>query len=208
LHTYTIITDRKMSKCTGSDPYIELKNVNNFKDIWININNSSIMRINDDEINKSGNKFEFNLLDNLTKKRYTSNISKLSNGIRFRIGDYCDDVGLFPDQILHIHFSVDGTNCFLSIQVENYYRYILKKIPNSSNYYNEQENCDKMNVSQYRETFLNQFSITDVGESEPIGRSALKYRMFNVENCTKKYIGVPYSTELELDEFDSIEEIS
>jgi len=195
-----------MSKCTGNDPYIELKNVDDFKDIWTNIDNNSIKKINNFGINKRGNKFEFYLLDNLTKKRYLSNISKLTNGIRFRIGDYCDAVGLFPDQILHIRFSVEGTDCFLSIQVENYYRYILKKIPNS-NYYNEQENCEKMNVSQYRETFLNQFSITDVGESEPIGKSALKYRKFNVEDCTKKYIGVPYATNLKLDYFNNIEEI-
>lgn len=207
MHIYTIITDRKMSKCTGSDAYIELKNIENFKDIWTQIDNNSILTINNEPIIKNSNKFKFKLLDNLTKKTYNSNIAKLSNGIRFRIGDYCDAVNLFPDQILHIRYYIENENCFLSIQVENYYRYLLKKIPTSPYYYNEQENCEKMEVSIVRNNFFLNWNITDVGESEPIGRSRLKYRMFNVQDITTKYIGVPYSSDLELDAFDEIEEI-
>jgi len=207
LHKYTIITDRKMSRCTGSDAYIEFKNVDNFKNIWELIKNDTITTINNNKINKDGNKFEFQLLDNLTKEKYNSNIAKISNGIRFRIGDYCDAVNLFPDQILHIRFSIENSNCFLSIQVENYYRYLLKKIPKSEYYYNEQENCEKMEVSENREEYLKKFSINDIGESEPIGKSRLKYRMFEIEYCNSKYVGVPYSLDLNIDKFDKIEEI-
>jgi len=207
LYKYTIITDRKMAKCTGSDAYIELINVSNFKDIWTNINNDTITTINNQNINKSDKKFKFKIIDNLTKKEYDSNIAKLSNGIRLRIGDYSDDINVFPDQILHLRYSIINNNCLFTIQVENYYKYILKKIPNSQYYYNEQENCEKMIVSPNRELFLNQFHIIDVGKSEPISRSKLKYRMFQVGNCNKKYIGIPYSTDLKFDEFDKIEEI-
>lgn len=208
MFSYTIVADRKMSGCTGNDLYVEFKNVEYFKDIWTLVDTGAITTINNEVVTKQGTIIKFQLVDSFTKKKYSSNIGNISNGIRFRITDYSNEIDLLPSQILCITMDINGSNCDLCIKAEWFYKYILKRVPGETDkYYLEEEHCDKMNLSSTLNNYLNQFSINLLGQSDPIGRSKIIYQMYSLAACRSKYIGVPFDTNLEVDCFDKIEEI-
>jgi hypothetical protein len=208
MFSYTIVADRKMSGCTGNDLYVEFKNVEHFKDIWTQVDTGIITTINNEIVTRQGNMIKFQLVDNFTKKKYSSNIGNISNGIRFRITDYSNAIDLLPSQILYITMDINGSNCDLCIKAEWFYKYILKRVPGETDkYYLEEEHCDKMNPSTTLNNYLNQFNINLAGRSHHIGRSQITYQMYNLTGCRNKYIGVPFDTSLEVDCFNEIEEI-
>lgn len=207
MYHHKIIADRKMCGYSGTDCYIDLKNVNNFKDIWSQINIDTITTINSEPIVKDAGLFKFNLIDNFTKKKYESNIADLGKSIRFRITNYSKDINLTPSNILYITMDINGSNCNLGIKLENLYKYILKKVPRTDDKYYLVEEHEREETIVTFETYLNEFELSLVGTSLPIGKSQLTYEMYTLNDCRKKYIGIPFDTNLEVDCFNEIEEI-
>ncbi|EIF51386.1 two component transcriptional regulator [Sulfurovum sp. AR] len=222
MEQFIVKADRKMSNCTQykSDPYIELKNVENFKDIWPQLNFGIIKTINNKKPNRESgsDKFEFTLIDTYTDKEYTANISKVSNGIRFRISAFSEYMDLLPSQFIVITMHKEASNCNIGIRAGGFYKYLLKKVQKSktakktkdqteNKYYIEEEECSKMTLSSNVSEYLLQFGIVQSGRTVPKGKENFEYQMYEFEGCTKDYIGVPFNTILDVDCFDDFEEV-
>jgi len=215
MYKHSFFADRKLAKClkndgtqVGNDRYTELKNVPYFEDIWSKLDQNEILKINGENIRRDGNRFKFKIKDQINNRLFSANLALLKGGttIRLRLGEYADSINLTVGQIITISASeVVNRSCSLEIKAEWIFKYIFERIQ-TGEYILRSQSCSNLSPDLELLNFLEHFGIIPTGLTEEVGRDAYPYSTYEFVNSEKKFIGIPFTTELEAKFFNHLDE--
>lgn len=216
---HKLLVTRQLAGYSG-DLYINVDSIHDFQNLYKDIMSGVINRVNGEPCiaDKSGLKVRFKIIDCMLNKFYDAHIKnnvgdgiRTGDGLRFTLTKYIKDLSVTPSQFLTISLEINDNTCSLLLYTNFFYKYILEKHATENLYrITMDEVPDKYpkieRISETTNTYLEKFNIICTNNKN-LKWQRTKFISYKYENGSKKYIGVPYSTELELNEFDSIEEI-
>lgn len=213
---YKILANRQLAGYAGSDKYINVSGNTEYQEIFSAIESGDITSINgkslrEEEKGKTKN-IHFIIEDRLLNKKYDAFLAK-SNELRLQLTNYVNSEKIIPGDIITLVIKRSDTDCKMYIKSDRLYKYVLEK---KSQYINKYRiliesprstgNCGKT-VSDLTDGYLSNYNIENTGECLTFGKDPTEFNVYVCENCDKKYIGIPFYTNLQIDCFNDIEEI-
>lgn len=204
---------RLLAGFSGSDLYINLNSIDDVQNLYHSIMDGAITNVNSEPVtpDHANARAYFTIIDPRLGKSFDMHIKKQSDGYWFRLTNYIKYQKTLPGNLILLNIDFFNTDCNISIQTSDLYKYVLERHPRERQYYriisdNPPEN--RVTITQNTESYLEQFNIIATHNN------SLKWShdfcfSYLAENFSKKYIGVPYSNDNEIscDEFDRVEEI-
>jgi len=211
MKNFKFIVTRQLTSYSGSDKYINLNSLNEINRLYNSILDNSISLVNSiaPESIPTRNMVNFFIIDKTLNKTYPIHIKKAADGLRFTITEYVNDIKMVPNTILIISIKFGNNSCSIFIKTEYFYKYILEKHASREFYriLNENPPSNRIGTTQNTDIYLSQFNIIKDNDTNLNWRGNQQFSSYYTNNFSKKYIGIPYSSELDCDEFDNIEEI-
>ncbi|MCT7529511.1 hypothetical protein N5T79_10160 [Aliarcobacter cryaerophilus] len=195
----------------SSDLYVNLNSITEIHKLYDDIINGSISTVNHKTVSKdiSTEQTYFEIYDPILYKYYKMHIKKQKDGYWFRLTNYVNDQHILPGDLILINIEFIDSNCNISIQTRNFYKYVLLKHTKEEVYKVLSDNPlnDKLKtITENTNKYLENFSIIATNDNS-LKWGSIKSYSYKTDFFSKKYIGVPYSTNQLCDDFDKIEEI-
>ena len=207
MNTHFIMATRQLTGYSGNDLYINLTSINEITELFNKISNSSSFSVNNKETtyDSETESAYFRIFDPILNKYFKVHIkdNRHRDGLWFRLTKYIQYQKIIPGQFLVLNITINEHNAKISIYGLELYRYIMQKC---DNYYILMSDIDTgENYNTIAENYLKNFNI--LRTDTIIKRRHGSFFAYNTDRYSKKYIGVPYNTNLECDEFNEIGDI-
>jgi len=198
---------RQLTGYSGKDLYINLTSINEITELFNKISNSSSFTVNNKgaTYNSETESAYFQIFDPILNKYFKAHIkdNRHRDGLWFRLTKYIQYQKIIPGQFLVLNITINEHNAKISIYGLELYRYIMQKC---DNYYILMSDIDTgESYNTIAESYLRNFNI--LRTDTIIKRGHGSFFAYNTDRHSKKYIGVPYNTNLECDEFNEIGDI-
>ncbi|WP_462102519.1 hypothetical protein [Campylobacter concisus] len=198
---------RQLTGYSGNDLYINLTSINEITELFNKISNSSSFSVNNKETtyNSETESAYFRIFDPILNKYFEVHIkdNRHRDGLWFRLTKYIQYQKIIPGQFLVLNITINEHNAKISIYGLELYRYIMQKC---DNYYILMSDIDTgESYNTIAGNYLKNFNI--LRTDTIIKRRYGSFFAYNTDRYSKKYIGVPYNTNLECDEFNGIGDI-
>ncbi len=207
MNTHFIMATRQLTGYSGNDLYINLTSINEITELFNKISNSSSFSVNNKETtyNSETESAYFRIFDPILNKYFEVHIkdNRHRDGLWFRLTKYIQYQKIIPGQFLVLNITINEHNAKISIYGLELYRYIMQKC---DNYYILMSDIDTgESYNTIAGNYLKNFNI--LRTDTIIKRRYGSFFAYNTDRYSKKYIGVPYNTNLECDEFNGIGDI-
>ena len=207
MNTHFIMATRQLTGYSGNDLYINLTSINEITELFNKISNSSSFSVNNKETtyNSETESAYFRIFDPILNKYFEVHIkdNRHRDGLWFRLTKYIQYQKIIPGQFLVLNITINEHNAKISIYGLELYRYIMQKC---DNYYILMSDIDTgESYNTIAGNYLKNFNI--LRTDTIIKRRYGSFFAYNTDRYSKKYIGVPYNTNLECDEFNEIGDI-
>lgn len=212
-YIYYQIVDKKIADLSG-DAYIKVHDLDPFKKLYSSLNTSKIILINNSQPfqneNDSKGLFRFNIIDEITKKTYKSNIALVkpttTRELWFRVTDFSHYKNLNPGDIIRYSISYNENEDEFKIFISKILRFnVLLERKEENKYFMPKQ--AKTEIDQLSIEILKKFSIEKTTETTTRGKNSIDYIVFQtVENINKKYMGINKQFN-SIEYFDTFEEI-
>jgi len=214
---YRILANRQLTGYAGGDKYINVSKNTECQTVFTSLISREITTINGQSITieqKGGTtNIHFKIQDKLLNTQYDAFFALGTRELRLQLTNYINTEKIIPGDIMTIMCEQIDTDYKIYIKSERLYQYVLEKKSQHINKYRiliqypkETANCG-VTTSDNTEGYLSLFSIRKINETLTFGKDPANFDVYISENCEKKYIGVPFNTDLEIDCFNNIEEI-
>lgn len=207
---YKFLATRLLCGFSGSDKYINLNQNSDVRLLYDSIIDRSILTVNNSNAvaEAANNIVRFELVDKKLDKTFSMHIKDQGDGLRFTITNYINYVKLTPGQLVSLVINFNGTNCDIFIQYEEIYKYILEKHTSENLYHVCSDNSPTnfRTITNNTNSFLASFGIIATNDNSYKWSRNYCYG-YTSTNYSKKFIGVPFSTNFGCKEFNRIEDI-
>lgn len=207
---YKFLATRQLCAFSGSDKYINLNQNQEVHNLYDSIQNGTITHVNSEvAISEPNNDIvRFKIKDRILNKSFDMHIKKQSDGMRFTLTNYVNYSKIVPGQVLSLDIQINGSLCEIFIEYKELYKYVLEKHTRENLYRIMSDNPPTgfTTITDNTNEFLTNFEIIATNDNSN-SWNGNRCHGFTTDRYTSKYIGIPFSTELDCDEFDRIEDI-
>lgn len=212
-YIYYQIVDKKIADLSG-DAYIKVHNLSPFKKLYESISTSKIKLINNSKPYKNNNDndrlFRFNIIDEITKETYKSNIALVkpttTRELWFRVTAFSHYKNLNPGDIIRYSISFNENEDEFKIYISKILRFnVLLERKEENKYFMPKQ--AKTEIDELSIKILKKFSIEKTIKTTTRGKNSIDYTVFQtLKDVNKKYIGVNKQFN-SIEYFDTFEEI-
>lgn len=207
---YKFLATRQLCAFSGSDKYINLNQKREVHNLYDSIQNGTITHVNSEVAisEPTSDIVRFKIKDRILNKSFDMHIKKQSDGLRFTLTNYVNYTKLVPGQVLSLDIQITGNSCEIFIEYKELYKYVLEKHTSQNLYRIMSDNPPPgfTTITDNTNEFLTNFEIIATNDNSHSWNGSRCYS-FRTDRYVRKYIGIPFSTELESDEFNRIEDI-
>jgi len=215
LAVYKYLVTRQLAGYSG-DFYINVNHESAFQTLYDGIMNSSINEVNGSTpiADVPGIKVKFEVIDKLINKTFDVHIRKNANdGLRLTLTSYVQHMTSTPSQILILFLSFEDTRCNFYVNSECPYKYILERHQRENRYRIIMDEVVSPKawsgiekITENVDSYLANFNIINTRDRSLKWKSTY-FNSYIADGYNTKYIGIPYSTNLECDSFNRIEDV-
>lgn len=202
MNTHFIMATRQLTGYSGKDLYINLGSNSDIVSLFNYIKGTRNYKINDrnTSFDSNSNIAYFTIYEPLLDKKFDVHIKEQKDGLWFRLTKYIQYQKIIPGQFLVLNITINEHNAKISIYGLELYRYIMQKCDNYYILMSDIATGESYNTMA--ESYLRNFNI--LRTDTIIKRGHGSFFAYNTDRHSKKYIGIPYNTNLECDEFNEI----
>ena len=207
MNTHFIMATRQLTGYSGRDLYINLTSINEITELFNKISNSSSFNVNNKKTTYYGETKSayFQIFDPILNKYFEAHIkdNRHRDGLWFRLTKYIQYQKIIPGQFLVLNITINEHNAKISIYGLEFYRYVMQK---HNDYYTLMLDIDSgESYDTIAESYLKNFNI--LRTDTIVKRGYGSFIVYETDRYSKRYIGIPYNTNLECDEFNGIGDI-
>jgi hypothetical protein len=210
LAIYKFLATRQLCAFSGSDKYINLNQNQEVHNLYDSIQNGTITHVNSEVAisEPTSDIVRFKIKDRILNKSFDMHIKKQNDGMRFTLTNYVNYIKMIPGQVLFLDIQLEPTSCDIFIEYKELYKYVLEKHTTENLYHIWSDNppTGYTTITDNTDIFLSNFGIIATNDNSHVWSRKNSFS-YETNNYSLKYIGVPFSTELDCDEFNRIEDI-